>query len=93
MPPRNADLNHDPLPAPGVHWVPRRKARVVTAVLDGEITIADACLRYRLSDDEFQSWLTAYERYGAPGLRVTRCQIYRDLRTASKSEPVSAQPS
>jgi hypothetical protein len=64
------------LPLPGQHWVARRKARLVAAVLDGELTRLEVCQRYQLTLEEFQSWVTAYERYGVPGLRATHLGIY-----------------
>ena len=67
------------LPSPYTkRWVVRRKAVVVHAVRDGAISLQEACRRYRLSVEEFLAWQRAIERYGIPGLRVTRLQIYRD---------------
>jgi len=67
------------LPSPDTkRWVVRRKAVVVNAVRNGSITLQEACRRYRLSVEEFLAWQRAIERYGIPGLRVTRLQIYRD---------------
>jgi len=63
-------------------WVVRRKAVVVHAVRDGAISLQEACRRYRLSVEEFLAWQRAIERYGVPGLRVTRLQIYRDTDEA-----------
>lgn len=51
-------------------WVPRRKAEVVAAVGGGLLSLADACARYRISNEEFCAWVRAYERDGLPGLRV-----------------------
>jgi hypothetical protein len=79
-----ADLAGDPsgpvadLPSPDTkRWVVRRKAIVVHAVRNGEISLQEACRRYRLSVEEFLAWQRAIERYGIPGLRATRLQIYR----------------
>ncbi len=67
------------LPSPDTkRWVVRRKAVVVQAVRTGLISLQDACRRYNLSVEEFLAWQRAIERYGIPGLRVTRLQIYRD---------------
>lgn len=67
------------LPSPDTkRWVVRRKAIVVQAVRIGAITLQEACRRYNLSVEEFHAWQRAIERYGVPGLRVTRLQIYRD---------------
>src|SRR4051795_1668988 len=73
------------LPSPDSWWTPRRKAAVIEAVRDGRIPIEEACRRYCLSADEFQAWERDLDRYGVPGLRSTRYQIYRDTNNASKS--------
>ena len=67
------------MPAPDTkRWVARRKAVVVEAVRSGAIDLQEVCRRYNLSIEEFMAWEQAVERYGIPGLRVTRLQIYRD---------------
>ena len=71
------------LPSPDTkRWVVRRKAVVVHAVRSGLISLQEACRRYNLSVEEFLAWQRAIERYGVPGLRVTRLQIYRDTDEA-----------
>lgn len=71
------------LPSPDTkRWVVRRKAVVVQAVRNGLISLQEACRRYNLSVEEFLAWQRAIERYGVPGLRVTRLQIYRDTDEA-----------
>jgi hypothetical protein len=59
-------------------WVVRRKAVVVAAVRNGTLSLQEACRRYNLSVEEFLAWQRSIDRYGVPGLRVTRLQIYRD---------------
>lgn len=77
------DRTAQQLPPPDTkRWVARRKAVVVQAVHDGVITLQEACRRYTLSVEEFVAWQRAIERYGVPGLRVTRLQIYRDTDAA-----------
>jgi hypothetical protein len=77
----NLDLTK--LPPPNTkRWVVRRKAAVVQAVRNGSISLRDACRRYTLSIEEFRAWEGAVDRYGIPGLRVTRIQIYRDTDAA-----------
>ena len=72
----------DHLPPPNTkRWVIRRKAAVVGAVRAGLLTLADACLRYHLSVEEFLSWQRLIERHGLPGLRATRLQDYRGPTT------------
>jgi hypothetical protein len=64
-------------PANTTRWVIRRKALVVAGVRDGVISLEEACNRYNLSVEEFQTWQRQIERYGLPGLRATRLQDYR----------------
>jgi uncharacterized protein DUF1153 len=58
-------------------WVIRRKAEVVLAVHKGMLTLEEACRRYRLTVEEFQSWQTAIERHGLLALRTTTLQHFR----------------
>jgi transposase-like protein len=77
------DKSSSRLPRPDDRWVPRRKAMVIAALREGEITVEEICRLYSLSRDELMSWISAFERYGAPGLRSTRVQIYRQLESAT----------
>ena len=66
------------LPSPQTtRWVIRRKAEIVLAVHAGLLTLEEACARYRLTAEEFQSWQTAIERHGLLALRTTQLQQYR----------------
>ncbi len=66
------------LPPPETRrWVVRRKAQVVAAVRNGILTFDEACERYRLSEEEFKSWVSLYDHHGVRGLRATRMQEYR----------------
>lgn len=66
------------LPKPGTRrWVIRRKATVVAAVDGGLLTLEEACTRYSLSHEEFDSWARDYHEFGLQGLRITRLQHYR----------------
>jgi hypothetical protein len=77
------DFDLTKLPTPDTkRWVVRRKAAVVQAVRNGSISLQDACRRYTLSIEEFLAWERAVDRYGIPGLRATRIQIYRDTDEA-----------
>jgi len=58
-------------PAPK-HWVARRKAAVVVAVRTKLISLSEACVRYRLSVDEFASWEAAFDNQGIAGLLAKR---------------------
>src|SRR5262245_28726512 len=66
------------LPSPQTkRWVIRRKAEVVAAVRGGLLSMEDACSRYALNPEEFQSWQRCVDKYGLAGLRTTRLQFYR----------------
>ena len=54
------------------HWTMRRKAQVVSAVRSCLLTVEEACERYRLSEEEFKSWMRLLDSHGVKGLRVTR---------------------
>jgi hypothetical protein len=47
-------------------------------VRGGWIPIDEVCQRYGISADEFVAWERDLDRYGIPGLRTTRYQIYRN---------------
>ena len=64
-------------PSETTRWVARRKAAVVAAVRQGLITLDEACARYRLSREEYESWERLIDRHGPRGLRVTRLKTYR----------------
>lgn len=64
-------------PSDTQRWVMRRKAEVVAGVRAGLLSAEDACRRYNLSQEEFNSWQTMVERHGVRGLRVTKLQDYR----------------
>jgi hypothetical protein len=66
------------LPKPHRRWTVRRKATVIEAVRGGWIPIEEVCELYSISVDEFLAWERDLDRYGVPGLRTTRYQIYRD---------------
>ncbi len=67
-------------------WVMRRKAQVVAAVRSGLLTFEEACQRYRLSDEEFKSWMALLDRHGLRGLRATRVQEYRPAEQRAGEE-------
>lgn len=77
----------DKLPPPETsRWVMRRKAQVVAAVRSGLITFEEACQRYRLSEEEFKSWMALLDRHGMRGLRATRMQEYRPAEERSRTD-------
>jgi len=88
MKPRRSALAE--LPPPDTRrWVPRRKAEVVAAVERGILTADDACQRYNLTMEEFESWKQLFRRHGRKGLRVTQMQKYRDRPLRSNVEAPS----
>lgn len=75
--PNGEKLTCADLPPPDLRrWVSRRKAEVVLAVQGGLITIDEACMRYRLSMEEFLSWEHAMIVSGVNGLKVGNSQPY-----------------
>ena len=64
-------------PADTKRWVASRKAAVVSAVRQGLISEEEACRRYGLSAEEFESWRAALDEHGVGALRATRLQLYR----------------
>src|SRR4030095_234730 len=74
-------------PSTTQRWVIRRKADVVAAVEGGLIRTEEACARYGLTTEEFYSWRRSVESFGMKGLRVTRVQDYRHLRSQKLQDP------
>ena len=67
------------LPPPDTkRWVIRRKASVVYAVQAKIMSLDDACERYGISLEEFESWQRLIQRHGIGGLRVTHLGKYRE---------------
>jgi hypothetical protein len=72
------------LPPPDTErWVPRKKARLVAAICGGLISLNDACIRYRLTPEEFASWKDALDDRGLKGLWVTKPRYQRPLLSVS----------
>lgn len=70
-------------------WTARRKAAIVDQVRKGQMTVDEALALYSLSLEEFSAWQRALERYGTPGLRVTRIQVYKECEQGA---PRRAKP-
>ena len=69
------------LPPPGFrHWLPMRKAEVVSAVTGGLITMDEALERYGMTIEEYAGWTRAVSRFGVGGLRTTRTTHYRHIQ-------------
>lgn len=61
------------------HWTPQTKARVVRAIEEGLIPMAEAVRRYELSEEEYQLWRDGLAHHGLHGLSVTRLTRLRCL--------------
>ncbi|CAD0185690.1 hypothetical protein RUESEDTHA_02585 [Ruegeria sp. THAF57] len=70
-------------PADTTRWVASRKVVVVRGVLYGLITLSDAKSRYGLSDEEFNSWVSAVAEHGKDALKVTALKKYRQPKDES----------
>jgi uncharacterized protein DUF1153 len=71
--------------------MPSRQAAVVAAVRDHRITMAEALHRYQLTEEEFRSWQSMFERHGLAGLRATRIQQYREKRQLQQSRKLPSR--
>ena len=76
--PMGRRITRNDLPPPSTkRWVVRRKAEVVAGVRGGLISLKEACQRYNLSKDEFETWLKLFEDNGLCGLRATGLKKFR----------------
>ena len=69
-----------------MRWTAKRKAEIVVAIKDGEISTEEAKRRYEVSDDELAAWMRDYDLHGRPGLLVTKLQ-QPHRRTKKLPEP------
>lgn len=58
-------------------WVASRKARLIRAIEDGEMTDLDAYIAYGITKPELDEWREKYTKFGLRGLRVTHVKKYR----------------
>lgn len=66
------------LPSPNTRrWVASRKAAVVRGVLYGLLSQSEAMQAYGLSEEEFQSWVSAVADHGEDALKATALKKYR----------------
>ena len=76
------------LPSPNTRrWLARRKAAVVAAVSSGMITLAEACRRYHMSEEELLAWQSAFENYGILGLHAGHLQQHRGAGRSRLDNP------
>ncbi len=66
-------------PASTKRWVASRKLNVVRAVAYGLLDEGEAKKRYRLSDEEFISWVRDAANYGKDGLKITLIKKHRQI--------------
>lgn len=57
-------------PAGTTRWTAWQKAAVVRAIRNGSLSVAEACRRYMLSEEELAGWQSAFDREGVAGLQV-----------------------
>ena len=90
---RISEESWSPLAAsePPARWTPMRKARVVRAILAGNLDGLAARLRFDLVEEELSGWISRYVKHGVRGLRTTRLQDYR-TRTVDKTTPRRGRP-
>ena len=62
------------LPDPQTRWVASRKAVVVDAVHHGLLPRGEAISRYGLTEEEFDTWVSAFRRHGRNALKITQLQ-------------------
>ncbi len=60
-------------------WVASRKAAVIRAVLYGLITQRQAMEMYDISDEEFDSWVSAVALHGEEALKATALKRFIQL--------------
>ena len=66
------------LPSPNTRrWVASRKAAVVRGFLYGLLSQGEAMKTYGLSEEEFQSWVSAVADHGEDALKATALKKYR----------------
>lgn len=86
----SASAQDDPFdklpPADTKRWVVSRKAQVVRAVEEGQISLDQACERYSLSHEEFAHWRQLIKSHGTRALRATRVQDYRRASRRLRNE-------
>ena len=93
--PTGKPMTQRDLPPPSTkRCVARRKAEVVAGVRGGLISLKEACQRYNLSKDEFESWQQLFENHGLSGLRATSIKKFRrtPLTSARNPKPLPYDP-
>ena len=73
------EVSIDTLPPVDVRWVAARKAAVIRAVHNGEVTRGAVLEKYNMTEYELQLWEKGLDRFGIKGVMVTRIQT-RNLR-------------
>ena len=75
------------LPPPGsMRWTAWQKAAVIRAVRTGELTAAEVCTRYLLSEEELAGWQADFDLHGIAGLQQ------KSLRQRRRPPPPKTRP-
>jgi hypothetical protein len=53
-----------------VRWTAGYKAAVLDALRTGQLSVAEICERYLLTEEELADWQAAFERNGIAGLHL-----------------------
>lgn len=67
---------------PSKRWTAAEKATIILEVLRGEISVAEAAVKYSFSQTEYQKWTKAYHQAGKGALVTTRA-----TKTSRKKTP------
>ncbi len=74
------------LPQFGTWWSRRAKRDVVLAVLGGILSEEAARRKYRMSREEYQSWVQQYKKHGIKGLNLTTSRMHRTSRLLASNQ-------
>jgi transposase-like protein len=55
-----------------MRWTFKRKAEIVAALRAGTVTAKELKLQHGISPEELATWVSAYDKHGVDGLRVTK---------------------
>jgi hypothetical protein len=62
-------------------WSPQRKAVLLLAIDYDLLSIAEASIRFAVSNEELAAWRRQFGRHGVPAMRSTRLQLYPECRS------------
>ena len=86
--PDGTHMTRADLPPPDTRrWVAARKAAVVKGVASGLVTRDWAIDTYDLTEEEFDTWVSAVATHGVAALRTTALQRYRGDDATERRQP------